>query len=162
MAPVDTRPVGRPFSGETVTEHLLLIAIAAAGGIAVAVQAQFMGVMDQGIGTLESVFITYMGGAVLILLATAALKGGNLSGWQAVPRYTLAAGLFGLVIVGAIGYSVPRLGMVPAFTVLVAAQFFFGALIDHFGWFGATVRPLEASQWAGIPVLLVGIWLILR
>ena len=35
-----------------------LITIAAAGGIAVTLQAQFMGLMDKQIGTLESVFIT--------------------------------------------------------------------------------------------------------
>jgi transporter family-2 protein len=145
-----------------MTEQLFLIFVAAMGGVAVAVQAQLMGLMDRGIGTLESVCITYVGGAVIIGLILLALRGGNLGAWHHVPRYALGAGIVGLIIVGAIGYSVPRLGMVPAFSVLVASQFIFGAVIDHFGLFGATVRPLDLSSLMGIPILLLGTWLIIR
>jgi transporter family-2 protein len=145
-----------------MTEQLFLIFVAAMGGVAVAVQAQLMGLMDRGIGTLESVCITYVGGAVIIGLILLALRGGNLGTWQNVPRYALGAGIVGLIIVGAIGYSVPRLGMVPAFSVLVASQFIFGAVIDHFGLFGASVRPLDLSSLLGIPILLLGTWLIIR
>ena len=38
--------------------------IVAAGGMAVAIQAQLMGLMDRNIGSVESVFITYCGGGV--------------------------------------------------------------------------------------------------
>jgi transporter family-2 protein len=66
------------------------------------------------------------------------------------------------VIVGALAFSTPRLGLVVAFTVFVAAQFAVGALVDHFGWMGAAARPLNASRLAGMAVVLAGIWLIIR
>jgi transporter family-2 protein len=91
-----------------------------------------------------------------------AARGGNLRAWHAVPWYALTAGLFGLVIVGTIGYTVPRLGLSTAFTVIVAAQFIVAALIDHFGWLGAEVRPMELTRFAGIGVLILGVWLIIR
>jgi transporter family-2 protein len=140
----------------------MLLAVAVVGGAAIAIQAQLMGVMDRRLGTLESVFVTYAGGALLVLLAVVWARGGHLGEWHRVPWYTLTAGVFGLVIVGSIGYSVSRLGIVPAFTVLVASQFIIGALIDHFGLLGAPVRPLDLSRLAGIPVLIAGIWLVLR
>jgi transporter family-2 protein len=68
----------------------------------------------------------------------------------------------GLVIVGALGYSAPRLGLAAAFAVFLAAQFLMGALVDHFGWMGAEVRPLNLARLAGMGLLLGGTWLITR
>ena len=64
---------------------VILALIAAIGGIAVTLQAQFMGLMDEGIGTLESVFITYAGGGVLIALVMLVKRGGNLAAAPVVP-----------------------------------------------------------------------------
>jgi transporter family-2 protein len=141
---------------------LPLVLIAIIGGVAVTLQGQFMGLMDQGIGTRESVFITYAGGGMVVALVILAARGGNLRAWHAVPWYALTAGLFGLVIVGTIGYTVPRLGLSTAFTIIVAAQFVVAALIDHFGWLGAELRPLDLTRLAGIGVLILGVWLITR
>ena len=145
-----------------MTSLVLLVLIAVIGGVAVTLQGQFMGLMDQGIGTRESVFITYAGGGIVIALAMLAARGGNLRAWQAAPWYALTTGLLGLVIVATIGYTVPRLGLATAFTIMVAAQFIVAALIDHFGWLGAQVRPMELSRLAGIGVLVLGVWLITR
>ena len=141
---------------------ILLIIIAAVGGIAVTLQAQFMGLMDKRIGTLESMFITYASGGLLIGLAMLANRGRNLAAWGSVPWYALTAGLLGLIIVGTIGYSTPRLGLVTAFTIIVASQFIVGALLDHFGILGADFRPLDLTRLAGIGVMLLGVWLIIR
>ena len=86
-----------------------------------------MGLMDKQIGTLESVFITYGGGGLLIGLIMLFGRGGNLAGVQGVPWYALSAGALGLVIVGTIGYSTARLGLVTVLTIIVAAQFITGA-----------------------------------
>jgi transporter family-2 protein len=145
-----------------MTSFIPLIIIAAIGGIAITLQAQFMGIMDRSIGTLESMFITYASGGLLIGLAMLVNRGGNLSAWGSVPWYSLSAGVLGLVIVGTIGYSTPRLGLVTAFTILVASQFIVGALLDHFGILGADLRPLNLNRIVGIGVMLLGVWLIIR
>jgi transporter family-2 protein len=145
-----------------MTNHVLLITIAIIGGVAVTLQGQFMGLMDQGLGTRESIFLTYASGGLVVALVILAARGGNLRAWQTVPWYALTAGLLGLLIVGTIGYTVPRLGLATAFTVMVAAQFIVAAMIDHFGWLGAQVRPVELSRLAGVCVLVLGVWLITR
>ncbi|RPJ69961.1 MAG: DMT family transporter [Desulfobacteraceae bacterium] len=139
-----------------------LAAIAAIGGVVTAFQAHFMGILDKRIGTLESVFITYFSGGVLIGLIMLVQRGGNLASGEAVPWYTYTAGVLGLVIVGALAFSVPRLGLVAAFTVFIAAQVLAGVLVDHFGLMGAALRPLTLARAAGVVVLLAGVWLILR
>ena len=140
----------------------LLIVIAVIGGIAIALQAQLMGLLDKGIGTIEGVFLTYGSGGLLIAVIMLLQRGGNLGAWQGVPWYAFSTGILGLIIVGAIGYSAPRLGLVATFTIIVASQFIVGALLDHFGLLGAAARPLEMSRLLGMAVLLVGIWLIIR
>lgn len=145
-----------------MSTFILLVVVAAIGGIAVTLQAQFMGLMDSGMGTLESMFITYGSGAALISIAILLLRGANLGAWRHVPSYALTAGVLGLIIIGAIGYTVPRLGLVPALTILVAAQFIAAGLINHFGILGASLQPLDLTRLLGMAVVLFGIWLIIR
>ena len=139
-----------------------LIILAAIGGIAVTIQGQFMGLLDKNIGTLESVFITYSSGGILAAVAMIASRGGNLKAVQTVPWYALSAGLMGLVIVGTIGYTVPRLGLSKAFTIIVASQFLVASILDHYGLLGAAVRPMDLSRLAGMALLVVGVWLIVK
>ena len=145
-----------------MTSFIALVVIAIVGGITVVLQAQMIGLMEQKMGTLESVFLTYGSGGLLISLILMAMRGGNLKEWVNVPWFALLAGVMGLVIIGTIGYIVPRLGLVTAFTILVATQFVGGALIDHWGLMGAEVRLLDLPKLIGIGVLLVGVWLIIR
>jgi len=98
-----------------------------------------MGLMDKRLGTLESVFITYFSGGVLIGLIMLIQRGGNY------PRALRRRGM--LIPPAPWGLSSselvlqrPRLGLVAAFTIFVSAQFTMGALVDHFGWMGSAVR----------------------
>ena len=145
-----------------MNNYIVLIIIAAIGGAAIALQSQFMGLMDKNIGTRESVFITYVSGGIIAALVMLAARGGNLKAWHGVPWYALGSGVVGLVIVGTIGYTVPRMGLSKAFTIIVATQFIVAALLDHFGLMGAAVRPMELTRLLGIVVLILGVWLIMK
>ena len=139
-----------------------LVGVVALGGMATVLQAHFMGIMDKRIGTLESVFITYFGGGLLIGVIMLIQRGGHLGSGATVPWYAYTSGVLGLVIVGTLAYSAPRLGLVAAFTVFITAQFLMGALVDQFGWMGAEARPLNLARLAGMVLLLTGTWLITR
>lgn len=135
--------------------------LAIIGGMAVTLQGQFMGQMDRNIGTFESMFITYGVGAVCIGLIMLLLKGGNLSAVATgIPLYTLLAGALGLVIVGTIGYTVPRLGMTAAFTLFLVGQFVLSTLFDHFGWLDTEVRSIGLKQIAGLGIILTGTFMV--
>jgi transporter family-2 protein len=131
-------------------------------GLAVSVQAQFMGQITRAAGTLESTFITYGSGGLIITLVMLARGGGQLADVRGLPWYVYLAGVLGLCIVGGISSSVARIGVVATFTAIVAAQLAAGAFIDHYGLFDATVRTLDVSRAAGIALLLAGVWLIVR
>ena len=145
-----------------MTTPVFLVLLAALGGIAGTMQSHFMGLMDKNIGTLESMFITYGAGGLAIGLIMLVLRGGNLGGWTEVPWYTLSAGILGLVVVGILGFTIARIGLVPVLTLFVAAQFILGAGLDHFGLLGAEVRPLDLSRVSGLGLILFGVWLVIR
>jgi len=64
--------------------------------------------------------------------------------------------------VGTIGYVVPRLGVSGGFTLIVASQFVLAALIDHFGWLSASVRPIDLPRALGLVLIMFGVWLTVR
>jgi len=139
-----------------------LILVAVIGGVAVTLQGQLIGIMDKNVGTVESVFITYGGGGLIVGTIMLLLRGGNLSSLQNIPGYVFLAAPLGLVIIASIGYSVSRLGLVAAFTIIVASQFILAAIIDHFGFFGTDIHPINISRLFGIVIMLLGIWLTIR
>ncbi len=140
---------------------LLVIIVASIGGIAVTLQGNFMGTMTRSLGTLESMFITYGSGGLMVALFFL-LRGGDLSGWRYVPSYVFTAGLLGLVIVGSIGFATARYSLVTTFAVILVAQYISAALLDHYGLFGATTQPIDGQRLLGMLLLLLGAWLVLR
>lgn len=145
-----------------MSNSIFLFAIAAIGGLAVTLQGQFMGILNRSFGTNGSVLFNYVSGAIIAGVIVLSLSGGNINAktWMQVPWYALTAGCLGLVIVGSISYTVPRLGLSVAFTVLVASQFITAMALEHFGWFGATATPIDWSRLSGIGAIILGVWLI--
>lgn len=136
--------------------------VAVAGGVAVAIQAQFTGNMQRQMGTLESTFITYFSGGIVIALIALLARGGNLAAASGLPWYTYTAGLLGLVIIGALSFAVGNLGLVPALVLITVSQFVVGAVINHFGWLGAEVDPIDLGKLVGFSLLGIGTYLVLR
>jgi bacterial/archaeal transporter family-2 protein len=141
---------------------LLIIAIGLIGGIAVGLQSPMASMITQRLGIFESVFIIHIGGAIIALLPLLVYGGGKLTQWRSVPWYVLGAGLFGLVVIGAISYMIPRVGVAASITTIVAGQLLVGTMLDHFGWLGALERSLDATRAFGLAVVLVGVWLTVR
>ncbi len=142
--------------------NLSVLIFAILGGLATAIQGQLMGVLSTALGPLESAFVTYAGGAVVVTLAMIASQGDNLKAWSTVPWYGFTTGLMGLLIISSIGYVVPRLGLAAGFTVMVAAQFVGSAMIDHYGLMGAVVRPMDGLKVLGLGLLMAGVALLVR
>ena len=95
---------------------------------------------------MEGAFIVHFSGAVAASIPLLILGGGNLSKWRDVPWYTLGAGAFGLIVVSALSFIIPKVGVAPAVILLVLGQLVVGAALDHFGLLGAEIRPLTYQR----------------
>jgi len=46
--------------------------------------------------------------------------------------------------------------------LIIVGQLLMGMLVDHFGWFGVDVRPIDLPRIAGVLLLFAGGFLISR
>ncbi|HAV77755.1 MAG TPA: hypothetical protein DCX53_10440 [Anaerolineae bacterium] len=140
---------------------LIIILVGLAGGIAIGLQSPMSSLIAQKLGIFESVFIVHLGGA-LIALIPLLVYGSKLAQWRNVPWYALGAGFFGLIVISALSYMIPRVGVAAAITTLIAGQLLMGIILDHYGLLGAAIKPLDVTRIIGISVVMVGVWLTVR
>jgi len=141
---------------------LIIISVGLVGGIAIGLQSPMSSLLGNQLGMMEGAFIVHFSGAVAASIPLLVRGGGNLSKWRDVPWYTLGAGTFGLIVVSALSFIIPKVGVAPAVILLVLGQLVVGAILDHFGLLGAAVRPLTIQRLLGLFVVMVGVWLTVR
>ncbi len=141
---------------------VIVIVLGVVGGFAAGLQGPLASVMAKGVGTWGSVFLIHLGGMLgcaLILLVPGSHR---LSGWREVPWYALIAGLLGLVLLSCLTFCIPRIGIAATMTLIVFGQLGVAAFLDHHGIFVEAVRSFDLSRLAGLVVLLIGTWLMVR
>ncbi len=132
------------------------------GGMAVGLQGPLASLMSQKIGTLESVFYIHLGGTIAALIPLFFLGGRNLSRWREVPWYALVAGILGLGVIAAMSYMVPLVGVAPSVVLIVAGQLLVSVILDHYGLFGAHLRPLDLTRALGLALVFLGVWVTVK
>lgn len=138
---------------------LFVILVGIAGGLAGAVQSQFLGVLEDKAGTFASTFVTYAGGGLAVGLLMLAIGGARLSDLREVPWWAFTAGLMGLVVVASLGITVSKLGLGSGLTLFTGATLILAAVIDHLGLF-ADANTLNARRLAGVAIVIFGTWLV--
>lgn len=72
----------------------------------------------------------------------------------------LVGGIIALLTITCNIYLFKELGQLQAMIIPMFAQLLFSLLIDHFGWFGSRVIPLDGKRLAGAALLIVGVTLV--
>ena len=141
---------------------LVSVLLGLLGGVAVGFQNPLASQMGRRVGILESAFIIHLGGALLAGIPLLLAGGGGLGRWREVPWYALWAGGLGVVLVSVVSYIVPRIGIAPTVALLITAQLGVSVVLDHYGLLELALRPVDPARVAGLVLLLVGCWLVLR
>ena len=145
-----------------MTSLFIVVAIVLVGGVAASLQGPLTSLMGKHVGIMGSVFIIHLGGTIASALFLLWPGASDLSAWRSVPWYALPAGVLGLVLLGALSYSIPRIGVVATITLVIAMQLLVSACLDHFGWLVDSVRPFDGSRALGVVILFLGAWLVVR
>ncbi len=140
----------------------LTILIGLIGGFAVGTQGPIAGAMSQRVGGTASSLVVHVSGAILSGLLLAARGGEMIQNWRTLPWYMLGSGVFGVVLYLTLSHTLPRLGATTAVMLIIVGQLLMGLLIDHFGWFGLSVRPIETVRIVAAILLLAGGYLMVR
>ena len=143
-------------------DKILVYLVGLLGGVAVGVQSPIAGKMGQSIGGTAGSFIVHLGGLIFSGLLLIFRGGENIRNWHKLPWYAFFAGAFGLILYLTINYTLPRLGSTMMIMLIIVGQLLMGMLVDHFGWFGVDVRPIDLPRIAGVLLLFAGGFLISR
>ena len=77
-----------------------------------------------------------------------------------LPWVYWTGGLMGAFYVAAIIILAPKLGVALTFGLTVAAQMIFSVVVDHYGWLGVPVHPINWIRTLGVLLIVVGVVLI--
>ena len=138
--------------------------LAAAAGLAGAVQIAVQGRLNERVGSIEAAATASVIGAVLaiVVLLAARRSLGGVGDAVAGPKWQLLGGAMSILIILSITIAGPRIGVVATTAFLIAAQFALAAVIDRYGWFGVEQVPLTWTRVLGLGLLIVGAALTLR
>jgi len=139
-----------------------LVLLALVVGVSIAVQGAINGALTGKIGLPATIFVN---AAITCLGALLWWLGAGRPALFArradVPPWLWLGGVFGLVIIGGAAYAFPRLGAGATLALIVVAQLVVGLALDRLGWSGREL-PINASRLAGVAMLAVGAWLVVR
>lgn len=132
-------------------------------GIALAVQAPTNAALGRATGSVILAALTsFVIGTMALAAAWAMLDRTPPTLLRQAPVWTLAGGVYGALVVAAMAFAAPRLGLATALGIAIASQLVTAAVIDHRGWLGMPVDTLTPAKLLGVAMMLVGVVLVRR
>jgi len=139
---------------------VLLTAIV--GGL-IALQAPINSSLGKSVGTLAAATVSFGIGTLALLAITVVAGGfGDLGEVRSVPWHYLAGGLLGAAYVTSVLVTVRSLGAGGVTAATIAGQLTASVIIDRFGLLGLDEKPLTLQRLAGVALLAVGTFLVVR
>jgi len=132
-------------------------------GTILPIQAALNGKMGKAVQhPMVAAFISFSVGALALLLyLLLARQPLSLTmAYKQAPWYAWLGGVIGTFYVVASIVLLPRLGVALTFGLVIAGQLFISLLMDHYGWLGVPIRPINLYRIAGVVLLIIGVVLI--
>lgn len=133
-------------------------------GAVIGAQAPINGALGRIVGSWQAALVNF-GVGFAILLALVAVVGGGFGGFSELPDapwWALLGGACGVAIVTSSIVAVGALGAAGVTAAMVAGQLTASVVIDRFGWFGVREAPITAGKLAGVALLALGVYLVVR
>ncbi|MDH4550443.1 DMT family transporter [Pseudomonas sp. BN607] len=141
---------------------VLMLLIVMLGGAVLCAQSAINGRLGADVGVLESAWLTFAMGTMVSFLLAFFLEPPHALNLFTVPRWQVTGAFLGVIYMLAIVFAIPRIGTAAATVSVISGQLLMSLLIDHFGWFGNPVIPLELHRLAALVLLTIALVLIYR
>ncbi len=139
-----------------------MILTAAVGGL-IALQAPINAGLGRSTGSLPAALVSFFVGTLLLaLIVILAGHTGGLGSAFDVPWYYLIGGILGAAYVTVALVSVSTIGAGGVAAATITGQLTAAVVIDRLGILGLEKVPLSATRLAGVGLLLVGTYLVVR
>jgi transporter family-2 protein len=136
----------------------LAVALAAVGGLAGAVQAAVMGELGDRVGVFPALAFSGLVSFALGLALLLAVKqsAGGIGDVVREPVWLWTGGALSVLIVLAITFAPPRIGVTATLGTVIGGTLVMGAVIDRFGLFGLERVALGWPRLLGVALLAAG------
>ncbi len=133
------------------------------GGL-IALQAPINSMLGKAVGSFQAAFISFAIGTVVLAVIAAFAKGGfgTMGEATTVSWYYLTGGVLGAAYVTTVLVTVRELGAGPVVAATIAGQLSASVVLDQFGLLGLPKDPVTLGKVAGIVLLALGVYLIVR
>jgi transporter family-2 protein len=133
------------------------------GGL-VALQAPINSTLGRSIGTWQAAFVSFAIGTVALALIASLATGGirQVAGVRDVSLLYLTGGLLGAAYITSVLVTVRSLGLSGVTAATIAGQLAVSVVVDHLGLLGTDKQPVTAGRVAGVALLCLGTYLVVR
>jgi transporter family-2 protein len=147
-------------------DKVLVASVAAIGaGALIALQAPINATLGGSIGNVAAATVNFVVGAVILIVVTLAFAGGfgSLPSAGELPwYYTIGGGVVGAVFVLVAILTVNSLGAGGITAATLAGQLAASVVIDRLGILGLAEREITVERIAGVGLLMLGTYLVVR
>lgn len=134
-------------------------------GATLALQVGMAATMRNHVGSpMAAALVNFVVGTMFLFIAVA-LGRGSLAGLAqvgAAPWWAWGAGILGGLYITASAAFGSSLGGATFLALVVAGQMTAALALDHYGWLGFPVRPLDAWRVGGAVLIVAGMLLLAR
>lgn len=136
---------------------------ACTGGL-VALQAPINSMLGRSVGTWQAAFVSFAIGTVALAVIAALATGGlgQIAEVRHVSALYLTGGLLGAAYITSVLVTVRTLGLGGVTAATIAAQLAVSVVVDQFGLLGVAKQPITAARVAGVVLLGLGTYLVVR
>jgi transporter family-2 protein len=133
------------------------------GGL-IALQAPINSTLGRTVGTFQAAFLSFALGTVLLLAIATVSKGGlgQIGEIRSLSWYYLIGGILGACYVTTVLVTVRTLGAGGVTAATIAGQLSASVVVDQYGLLGVEKQTVTLAKLAGIVLLGIGVWLIVK
>jgi len=141
----------------------LAVALTVLTGALVALQPPINSRLGKAVGTLPAAVVSFAVGLVVLIALTAAFDGfGRIGEARHLPLVYLTGGLLGAAYVASVLVTVRSVGATGVVAATIAGQLTMALVVDQVGLLGVTRHPITAARTAGVVLLGLGTYLVVR
>ena len=147
---------------------LIPLGLTLMAGALSSMQPAFNGQLADQLGSpLRAALVNFTAGALIMLsvVSVFAMRAGvpSVERLSSVPLHLwVVGGTLGAIFVSTATWATPKIGAGAFFAALYAGQLIMALVLDHFGLLGLEQKSATLMRIAGVPILLLGAWLIVR
>jgi transporter family-2 protein len=140
------------------------VALTACAGGFVALQAPINSMLGKTVGTFAAASLSFVIGTIALVGITLVAGGGfgDVGEARHLSWYYLTGGLLGAIYVTTVLVSVRELGAGGVTAATIAGQLTASMIVDRLGVLGLDERPLSLQRMAGVALLALGTFLVVR